>query len=109
MESRHTGRVADAWHCTFAAPLWRWDETAWHFVTLPEDVSDEIADLTAGQSHGFGSVRVEVTIGTTTWRTSLFPSKERAAYVLPMKKAVRSAQGLSVGEVTDLSITLIEH
>ena len=100
--------MADAWQCTFTAPLWRWDETAWHFITLPEDLSDEIADLTAGHTHGFGSVRVEVTIGTSTWRTSLFPSKEQAAYVLPMKKAVRSAQGLSVGEVTDISVTLID-
>ena len=52
----------------FAAPLWRWeakDEAtsgAWFFVSLPFDVSDEI-EATAEPGKGFGSVRVEVTVG----------------------------------------------
>ena len=32
--------------------------------------------------------------GETVWRTSLFPSAEAGAYVLPVKKAVRVAEGL---------------
>ncbi|MGC1209479.1 MAG: DUF1905 domain-containing protein, partial [Ornithinimicrobium sp.] len=60
-------------HFTFPAPVWEWEEASWFFVTVPEEISDEIADLTAGLSGGFGSVRVEVTIGTSTWKTSLFP------------------------------------
>ncbi len=94
-------------HFTFTAPLWEWQEANWFFVTVPEQISDEIADLTAGLSAGFGSVRVEVTIGTSTWKTSLFPSKEEGAYVLPMKKAVRAAQGLTVGTVAEVSITVV--
>ncbi|WP_246160447.1 DUF1905 domain-containing protein [Nocardioides humilatus] len=84
----------------FTAPLWRWeakDETksgAWYFVSLPFDASDEI-EAVAGPGKGFGSVRVEVTIGATTWRTSIFPSAEQKTYVLPIKKAVRVAEGLS--------------
>jgi hypothetical protein len=59
---------------TFAARLWEHaGQGAWHFVTLPDDTSDEIADLTAGVSRGFGSVRVRVTVSGTTWQTSLFP------------------------------------
>jgi hypothetical protein len=89
----------------FTAPVWLWDGDApWHFVTVPEDVSDEIEARTAGRRAGFGSVRVEVTVGSTSWATSLFPDKGRGAYVLPIKKQVRVAEGLSVGD--DVAVRL---
>ena len=49
---------------------------------------------TENYTHGFGSVRVEATIGGSTWRTSIFPSDD--AYILPIKKAVREAEGLEL-------------
>ena len=87
---------------TFTAALWEWDAKAsWYFVTVPDDISDEIDDRTSTSSAGFGSVRVRVTVGHTTWMTSLFPSKQEAAYVMPVKKAVRTAERLEPdGEVT---------
>ena len=61
-------------------------------MTLPEDAADEIKAIADGSvRRGFGSVRVEATVGPTTWRTSIFPSKESGSYVLPVKKAVRTA------------------
>jgi hypothetical protein len=71
---------------SFEATVWEHDgDAAWHFVSLPEDVADEIAERSAGRTRGFGSVRVEVTIGASTWRTSLFPDGRRGTYVLPVK------------------------
>ncbi len=94
----------------FRAPLWLWkDDGAWHFVSVPQEVSDEIEFVASGRPRpGFGSVRVEVTIGSSTWRTSLFPSKELEAYVLPVKKAVRVAEGLEVDREATVSLTLVE-
>jgi hypothetical protein len=90
----------------FTAELWQWDgDAAWHFVSLPEDVADEIAGLADGSRRGFGSVRVEVTVGSTTWRTSVFPDAKRGTYVLPVKKAVRTAEGLEVGHPTTVRLT----
>jgi hypothetical protein len=80
---------------TFEAELWR--EGAWHFVTVDEEVSDEVEERHGATASGFGAVRVEVRVGGSTWRTSVFPSKERRAYVLPVKKAVREAEGLVEG------------
>ena len=80
----------------FTAPLWPYSAAApdsWWFVSLPFEVTDEIEDRT-GPRQGFGSVRVEVTIGTTTWRTSVFPDSKRKTFVLPVKKAVRRAEAL---------------
>ena len=82
----------------FEATLWRWREDGtWHFLTLPQDVADEIDDRTAVRA-GFGSVRVEVTIGASTWRTSIFPSREAESFILPVKKTVRVAEGCGEGD-----------
>ncbi|MEU4236404.1 DUF1905 domain-containing protein [Actinoplanes sp. NPDC026619] len=94
----------------FDAELWIWDarpDEAWTFVSLPVDASDVIRDLTAGDRRGFGAVRVEVRIGATTWRTSIFPDAKQGAYVLPIKKAVRKAQKLDVGDSARVAVELI--
>jgi hypothetical protein len=93
----------------FTASLWPWEEHegSWWFVTLPDDVSDDIEERHGSDAGGFGSIKVEVTVGATTWRTSLFPSKEVRAYVLPMKKAVRTAEALAEGEQFELSLTCV--
>ncbi|WP_418277690.1 DUF1905 domain-containing protein [Isoptericola jiangsuensis] len=93
---------------SFSAPLWQWEarqDDAWWFVTVPVDESDLLADLPL-PPRGFGSIRVEVTVGATTWRTSVFPSKE--SYVLPMKKAVRRAEGLGPGSRVDVRLSTID-
>ncbi len=96
----------------FSAELWLWDgPAAWHFVSLPESVADEIADLADGGDRprrGFGSVRVEVTVGSSRWRTSVFPDKERGTYVLPVKAAVRRAERLAVGDAVEVSLVPID-
>jgi hypothetical protein len=81
--------------------------SGWHFVTLPEDVSDEIEDLAGTTTAGFGSVRVEATVGATTWQTSLFPDTKAGAYVLPMKKPVRRAEDLEAGDRVDVALRLV--
>ena len=93
----------------FEAPLWLWDARkadAWTFVSLPTQVADEVLDLVGDSARGFGSVRVEVTVGATVWRTSIFPSTY--TYVLPVKKAVRKAEGLDVGDTVHVALTLVD-
>jgi hypothetical protein len=92
---------------TFSAPVWRWQEGAWRFVTVPQDVSDEVDEAVGDATGGFGSVRVEVTVGASVWRTSLFPSSSAGAFVLPVKKAVRVAEGLTDDDVAEVSIRLV--
>lgn len=80
----------------FTSTLWLYPgDAGWHFVTLPPDVADDI-DQVVGERRGFGSVPVEATVGATTWRTSLFPDTGAASFVLPVKNAVRRAEGLEV-------------
>jgi hypothetical protein len=94
---------------SFSAAVWQWREGSWRFVTVPEAVSDEVDEAVGDLTGGFGSVRVEVTVGETVWRTSLFPSAEAGAYVLPLKKAVRVAEGLADDAVAEVTIRLVER
>ena len=83
----------------FAALLWRYPGAdGWHFVSLPSEISADITDLTLGTRRGFGSVRVAVTVGATSWRTSIFPDSKSGAYLLPMKRAVRMAEHFEAGD-----------
>ncbi|RSM44622.1 DUF1905 domain-containing protein [Amycolatopsis balhimycina DSM 5908] len=94
----------------FEARLWEWDARrtdSWVFVSLPADASDDIRELAAEPRRGFGSVRVRVTIGATRWQTSIFPDGSREAYVLPLKRAVRAAEGLDVGDTCTVTVELV--
>jgi hypothetical protein len=95
----------------FAAELWIWDAAAkgsWFFVTVPEDVTVDLR-FEAGEPRGFGSVRVEATIGGSVWKTSVFPSSDQPdCYVLPVKKSVRTAEGIDEGDRVNASVRAIE-
>jgi hypothetical protein len=93
----------------FDAEVWLHDgDAAWHFVTVPADVSDDIEARTAEHRRGFGSARVRVTVGGTTWTTSVFPDTKRQAYVLPVKKQVRSAEHVAAGDMVSVSLALVD-
>ncbi len=92
---------------TFTAELFRWTgEGAWYFVRVPQDLSDAIRDELTGPPAGFGSVRVDVRVGETRWATSVFPEGKGGTYVLPVKKAVRSAEGIDDGDDVTVEIAL---
>ncbi|MFC4118564.1 DUF1905 domain-containing protein [Nonomuraea zeae] len=95
----------------FDAELWIWDARradSWTFVSLPVDESEAIQDMTGGSRRGFGSLRVRVTIGRSSWKTSIFPSKERGSYALPIKRTVREAEGLDAGDVASVTVELLD-
>lgn len=93
---------------SFTAEVWEWtSRTSWYFVSLPAEEADDIEERFGGGAGGFGSIRVEVTIGSSIWRTSLFPSNEVQTYVLPLKKAVRTAEGLAPGSTAEVQLEVI--
>jgi hypothetical protein len=93
----------------FRAEVWLYQgENPWHFLTLPPDVSDEIEGRSAAGRRGFGSVRVTVVIGVTRWSTSIFPDKAAGAYVLPLKAAVRRAEGITAGDSVIVELDVVE-
>lgn len=93
---------------SFTAPLREWSaQGGWFFVTLRTDAADDIAAVPRSE-RGFGSVRVRVTIGATTWSTSVFPVTKLRSYVLPVKKAVRRAEGIEDGDDVEVTIEVLD-
>ncbi len=94
--------------CRFTADLWRWEaQEGWFFVTVPVEESARIRERPR-PPRGFGSVRVRVTIGRSTWSTSVFPDATRGAYVLPVKKSVRRAEDLGEGDPAEVLLEVLE-
>jgi hypothetical protein len=96
------------------APLWLWTTdkapASWHFITIDGDVGDAIKAtsimrrLEGNRARGFGSMKVTATIGGTTWSTSIFPAKDVGGWMLPVKAAVRKAEGIAVGDVVEVTL-----
>src|SRR6478672_10375502 len=94
----------------FDAALFEWSgNAAWHFVAVPEPMSDEIAARMEGFTRGFRSVRVRVRIGGSAWATSVFPDSKTGCYLLPVKKAVRQTEGLAAGSIARVHLELAEE
>lgn len=94
--------------CTFSAAVWLHPGGAgWHFVTLPADLADELRARTVDRARPFGSVPVRVTIGRTSWSTSLFADTKAASYLLPIKAAIRRREGLAAGDEVRVTIAVL--
>lgn len=92
---------------TFRAKVWTQESTgAWHFVTLPAELSRRIRTVTTGQLKPFGSFRVKARTGLTTWETSLFADTKRNAFLLPVKADVRRKEAIGLGDMIDVTMTL---
>ncbi|WP_454168662.1 DUF1905 domain-containing protein [Microbacterium paulum] len=93
----------------FEGEIFRWQsrEQEWIFVALPAPLSAEIAEIPRPR-RGFGSVRVEARIGLSTWRTSIFPDAAQGAYVLPLKRAVREAEGIGAEGIVSVCLDVLD-
>ena len=89
----------------FSAKVWLYpgDTANWHFVTVPKPVGHAMKEKYRGLTKGFGSLPVVVTIGNTTWNTSVFPDKFSGSYLLPLKASVRKREAIYVEDVVTVS------
>ena len=94
--------------------LWRWqggNGGQWFFLSIEGAAAEAIAGhalirrLESGRGRGFGSVKVEALVGDSRWRTSVFPTKD-GAWLLPVKAAIRRAEGITEGDEIPLVLTL---
>jgi hypothetical protein len=81
------------------------------YLRIPPEAAEAIAGheferrLEMGKRRGFGSVKVTVTLGDSTWQTSLFPNND-GSWFLPIKKPVRVAEGLADGDEIEVELEL---
>jgi hypothetical protein len=82
-------------------------KAAWFFVNVPEKTSEEIEFYFAHEKRGWGSLPVHVTIGETTWKTSIFTDKKTATFLLPIKSEVRKKEEIKEGDVIQVTVEVI--
>ncbi|MFI6324422.1 DUF1905 domain-containing protein [Nonomuraea sp. NPDC050556] len=89
----------------FSGEVWFWRGPApWHFITVPDEECHDL-EATAGRvSYGWGMIPVTARIRGTRWTTSLFPKDGR--YLVPVKADVRRAEGLDVGDVVTVQLSV---
>jgi hypothetical protein len=104
------GSAAGPW--TVRGPVWLWQgadgapaKGAWYFLTIDGETAQAIR-ASATRADAWGSVRIVATVGATTWRTSLFPSKQAGGWLLPLKATVRKAEKLAEGAVIEAVLAL---
>ena len=73
-------------------------------MTIPVTASKAIRRQRGAFARGWGSHKVSVTLGVTTWETSIFPYK--GAYILPLKAAVRKSEDVRKGATIRFRMTL---
>ncbi len=72
------------------------------FVTVPAKQSRDIKAISALVTYGWGVIPVHVRIGTTEWKTSLFPKDGR--YLVPIKMSVQKAENLKRGDTVTVRL-----
>jgi hypothetical protein len=93
---------------TVTGPIWIWtgENGSWHFITVPEEQSDEIRVHCLANARGFRSARVEACIHDISWRTSVFPMKS-GGYILPVKAAVRRKAEVAADDEVTVTLELL--
>jgi len=89
----------------FSGELWYWrGPSPFYFVTVPEQQCRDLHELSREVSYGWGMIPVTVTLGTTTWQTSLFPKDGR--YLVPIKARVRRTEQVDEGDTLTVRMSV---
>ncbi len=75
-------------------------KAAWYFLIVNKKNSKILKNPQIKRSGGWGSIKIKVTIGNTSWLTSLFPNKDKE-YMLPVKVAVRKKENIDDGDMVE--------
>ncbi|MGN6723564.1 MAG: DUF1905 domain-containing protein [Marmoricola sp.] len=92
------------WAVTAEIVEWR-GPAPFYFLPLDEDDSADFKIEAAGLEY-WGQVAVIVTIGSTTFKTAVFPKDGR--FLVPLKAAIRDAEGLELG-MTINAVVRLDH
>jgi hypothetical protein len=90
---------------TFDGAVIEWRGPApYYFVPVPDPECEDIREVAAMATYGWGVIPVAARLGETDFETSLFPKD--GGYLLPLKDAVRRPEGLAVGDEVTVRLTV---
>lgn len=77
----------------FSAILW---QQCWYFVSLPEEMSNEIRANLKFQEEGWGRMKAVAKIGHSQWETAIWFDTKRKTYLLPIKAEIRKKENIGI-------------
>jgi hypothetical protein len=83
--------------------FWR-GPAPWYFVPVPAQQSQDLKAISSLVTYGWGVIPVQVRIGRTEYKTSLFPKD--GLYLVPIKASVRSAEDLDEGDTVTVRLAV---
>lgn len=87
----------------FEGNIWYWRGPApFYFVTVPEQQCRDLKAISGLVTYGWGMIPVDVRIGETGWKTSLWPKD--GLYIVPLKDSVRKAEELKEGDLVTIRL-----
>lgn len=87
----------------FNGKIWFWKGPApWYFVTVPAKQCRDLKAISGFVTYGWGMIPAKVRIGTTEWKTSLWPKDD--SYIVPIKTSVRKAENLEEGDTVTIQL-----
>ena len=87
----------------FDGNIWVWKGPApWYFVTVPPQQCSDLKAISGSVTYGWGMIPVEVRIGKTKWKTSMWPKD--GGYIVTIKASVRKAEKLEEGDTVTIRL-----
>lgn len=94
----------------FKGKVWLWgysDISPWHFVSVPKKETTQILKDFGKFANGFRSIPISVTIGKTTWNTSMFLDSRTSTYLLPLKAKARKEEEIFNEDIVSFSFRIL--
>lgn len=88
------------------AKIFKWTgKGAWFFIRIEKETAEIIKDNFGMFAAGWGSLPVNVTLGNSTWKTSIFPDK--GTYLLPIKSQIRKAEQIHESDTLYIHLEIV--
>ena len=84
--------MTETFSCRTQLTRWQGNRGTYHLLSITGETAEQIAmherlyRLEFGARRGFGSVKVNARIGSTEWKSSVFPQKQSAEWILLVAK-----------------------
>jgi len=90
----------------FHATPWHYTGTGgWVFVSLPQDMAEEIRALVGRrEEQGWGRLTATARIGNTQWKSAIWWDTKHQTYLLPLKADIRKKENIQPG--VEVSVTI---
>lgn len=83
----------------FTAKPWQYTgPAAWHFVSLPNELAEEIRNALKSNEEGWGRLTATAKIDKSEWKTALWFDTKANTYLLPLKAEIRKVENLEIGK-----------